>query len=116
MKQMKLLSFNSRLRVGGDVSRLFVINAEKSFNSRLRVGGDLYLFPFFGIRKVSIHASAWEATPEQKHFLATMRVSIHASAWEATYSDKDLAVFDVFQFTPPRGRRHVRAEQAVRIW
>ena len=33
---------------------------------------------------VSIHASAWEATPQPPSELLAEPVSIHASAWEAT--------------------------------
>ena len=37
-----------------------------------------------GEHPVSIHASAWEATPARELWFAGCEVSIHASAWEAT--------------------------------
>ena len=55
------------------------------FNPRLRVGGDSY--PRAGIisqARVSIHASAWEATTGFNAAANLQWVSIHASAWEAT--------------------------------
>ena len=101
--------FNPRLRVGGDDGDWPLPVATESFNPRLRVGGDgpacawrtgtiwFQSTPPRGRRhprraasrwpsRVSIHASAWEATPLgmvlQRAF--SCRVSIHASAWEAT--------------------------------
>ncbi len=80
-------------------------------------------------RGVSIHASAREATPGLGFPRSSARVSIHASAREATSSTGsdarmesfnprlreggDLVVVDIrivremFQSTPPRGRRHL---------
>ena len=63
---------------------------------------------------VSIHASAWEATTSSTHAPRTCGVSIHASAWEATGTAEDFGDFvDMFQSTPPRGRRPNAGENAV---
>ncbi len=120
--------FNPRLRVGGDVRTGRTPPRGSGFNPRLRVGGDRIQpqQPWPG--RVSIHASAWEATYEEKTISrvpvnvsihasaweATQRgapnpkpqgVSIHASAWEAMRYKRGLIVPRRFQSTPPRGRR-----------
>ena len=125
-------SFNPRLRVGGDAHDFAGDFGPASFNPRLRVGGDLGLGNVdINQLRVSIHASAWEATEsiaQLMHaviacfnprlrvggdgirgffaFLKAMRVSIHASAWEATtvVNNRKHRQF-MFQSTPPRGRR-----------
>ncbi len=77
--------FNPRLRVGGDVRTGRTPPRGSGFNPRLRVGGDRIQpqQPWPG--RVSIHASAWEATYEEKTISRVpVNVSIHASAWEAT--------------------------------
>ena len=77
--------FNPRLRVGGDQRPGPGGAAEAGFNPRLRVGGDA---PY------ALHAAA-------------PRVSIHASAWEATLAQARDQLVSRFQSTPPRGRRRV---------
>jgi len=54
---------------------------------------------------VSIHASTREATTNVLKTLPTRRVSIHASTREATYTMLDAIASEMFQSTPPRGRR-----------
>ena len=78
--------FNPRLRMGGDhhvidVRRIRTVG----FNPRLRMGGDCGSSSgeALGV-KVSIHASAWEATTPIDRPDGRSGVSIHASAWEAT--------------------------------
>ena len=75
--------FNPRLRVGGDLPPLPVLRKAKSFNPRLRVGGDVF----------------------HRYVNIVLVVSIHASAWEATPARQTLATGERFQSTPPRGRR-----------
>ena len=88
---------------------------------------------------VSIHASAWEATPLLPLLILVLLVSIHASAWEATKMHENACArcwrfnprlrvggdalgfagfygIGRFQSTPPRGRRRkesVEADKAV---
>ncbi len=123
-----MLRFNPRLRVGGDAQLDFVISRPYCFNPRLRVGGDLIGVSILDKIRVSIHASAWEATPPMQDFAADAKfqstpprgrrrslhnwaarrrqVSIHASAWEATRSPRKGQFPSArFQSTPPRGRR-----------
>ncbi len=77
--------FNPRLRTGGDRSAGICDCHEKGFNPRLRTGGDRSEGSRPGHLRVSIHASAREAT---EHTGVSVRilteVSIHASAREAT--------------------------------
>ena len=72
--------------MGGDRRRITssMAPAGSSFNPRLRVGGERYACAQTGVSEVSIHASAWEATPQPPSELLAEPVSIHASAWEAT--------------------------------
>ena len=58
--------------------------AASCFNPRLRVGGDATFSIAPPQTSVSIHASAWEATPGPFRPASASCVSIHASAWEAT--------------------------------
>ena len=77
--------FNPRLRAGGDWDRPRPgERRSRRFNPRLRAGGDLKLGRAKCLRQVSIHASAREATPY------ALRHHLHA---------------EMFQSTPPRGRR-----------
>ena len=107
--------------------KAFAIWRVVSFNSRLRVGGDALKGSFPVENIVSIHASAWEATVLTYHSINCPIVSIHASAWEATFAvfkvgspilvsihasaweatqlSEEYEYVTVFQFTPPRGRR-----------
>ena len=77
--------FNPRLRTGGDAFWLGSVWHGHCFNPRLRTGGD---FPQVAHNiadlRVSIHASAREATPVPLHAHPQHAVSIHASAREAT--------------------------------
>jgi len=77
------MRFNPRLRVGGDTSTSATPRSRPRFNPRLRVGGD----------------SATAFSPR------TLRVSIRASAWEATNDNLMFKGDDGFQSAPPRGRR-----------
>ena len=80
-----------------------------SFNPRLRVGGDFDDFVFHGIIE-------FQSTPPRGRRRATLVerlsgsvVSIHASAWEATALWlTHAAAQHQFQSTPPRGRRRFR--------
>ncbi len=76
------------------------------FYPRLRMGGDLrFHVQERAVREVSIHASAWEATPMPDAYSLVERVSIHASAWEATVATSWLCTAGGFLSTPPHGRR-----------
>ena len=55
---------------------------------------------------ISIHASAWEATPSPRVLRQVSEsISIHASAWEATQKGYDNAQNLEFQFTPLHERQ-----------
>ncbi len=64
---------------------------------------------------VSIHASAREATPAAEEAAALMKVSIHASAREATWRSRSVADGREFQSTPPRERRRIASVKEVEI-
>ena len=115
-----------------------VLRREKSFNPRLRVGGD-----FSGSKScrtsssVSIHASAWEATPSVQStvhgwscFNPRLRVGGDPCLWrlltawvcfnprlrvggDGTFADRDVET-DKFQSTPPRGRRPPAPSRCIR--
>ena len=88
------LCFNPRLRGGGDLREGEDSAEVLSFNPRLRGGGDQRLECFHGLRRVSIHASAGEATRDPT---------------------RQADLLKKFQSTPPRGRRpEHRAGQAAR--
>ena len=84
--------FNPRLRTGGDDPAGGTAWAVNGFNPRLRTGGDM---PRVGgridARRVSIHASAREATRGSALLGQVTGVSIHASAREATFRLPDRA-------------------------
>ena len=96
------------------------------FNSRLCMRGNGFLPRFHYRWKISIHASAWEATLvyildstdwifqftplHERQLLCHVDwdfiiISIHASAWEATFFTIISAVLTVFQFTPLHERQ-----------
>ena len=104
---VRITNFNPRLREGGDHPNTAPEATTENFNPRLREGGDdIYHAPSC-CKKISIHASAKEATlfidvihalhvfqstpPRRRRqchaFLAPLSraISIHASAKEATY-------------------------------
>ena len=118
-----LESFNPRLRTGGDVCHRLCQFCARRFNPRLRTGGD-YSFggANLGSLKVSIHASAREATcipfcgqgravvfqstpPHGRRLRSGLlhmlcrAVSIHASAREATFASPDRA-WELRRFNP----------------
>ena len=76
--------FNPRLREGGDCLETSWSGTQKGFNPRLREGGDQFTGAFYKDGRVSIHASAKEATVS---IVVYVRI-----IW--------------FQSTPPRRRRH----------
>ena len=99
-----------------------------NFNSRLCMRGNGFLPRFHYRWKISIHASAWEATLvyildstdwifqftplHERQLLCHVDwdfiiISIHASAWEATFFTIISAVLTVFQFTPLHERQHL---------
>ena len=103
---VRITNFNPRLREGGDHPNTAPEATTENFNPRLREGGDdIYHAPSC-CKKISIHASAKEATRKKVLLRSpTKRISIHASAKEAT--DFEYFVGDAieFQSTPPRRRR-----------
>ena len=89
-----LRSFNPRLREGGDVECVSYTGTIACFNPRLREGGDAAV----------------------NYMDDELRVSIHASAREATL---DLPLLDhivMFQSTPPRGRRQLSPTPGLARW
>ena len=99
--------FNSRLREGGDGSKMIHLLSLAYFNSRLREGGDICEQNVTIVKiLISIHASAREATVtlEQiinciKNFNSRLR-----EGGDCLYHPQGL-IHQLFQFTPPRGRR-----------
>jgi len=87
-----------------------------SFNPRLRVGGDQSrgVSPMRSAF-VSIRASAWEATPRPRVPPGWLPVSIRASAWEATREAAADQAAGEFQSAPPRGRRPARRRRIKRL-
>ena len=84
--------FNPRLREGGDKEYHRNNGGKKNFNPRLREGGD-------GIQR--------------HNRLEESKISIHASAKEATLSQsEELLTVLLFQSTPPRRRRQ---EQTLKM-
>ncbi len=55
-------NFNPRLREGGDSTCISIHCVRNNFNPRLREGGDNYHFYNWRLFRISIHASAREAT------------------------------------------------------
>ena len=78
------MSFNPRLREGGDLTAVASYVSRISFNPRLREGGDPRGGRLLTPLGVSIHASAREATIKAGKGYYRFEVSIHASAREAT--------------------------------
>ena len=104
---VRITNFNPRLREGGDHPNTAPEATTENFNPRLREGGDdIYHAPSC-CKKISIHASAKEATRKKVLLRSpTKRISIHASAKEATDSAFATSQSAIqFQSTPPRRRR-----------
>ena len=78
------LDFNPRLREGGDNICYSLGIKYKNFNPRLREGGDNVFKNTQKLKRISIHASAREATGWSAAELDALKISIHASAREAT--------------------------------
>ena len=98
--------FNPRLREGGDRPHQRESDYFPGFNPRLREGGDGRDKRHHHRAKVSIHASAKEATASLQQIVLSSKVSIHASAKEATLITNDRRNHGRrFQSTPPRRRR-----------
>ena len=99
--------FNPRLRTGGDLYFRMRTSLSKSFNPRLRTGGDCRrLCQFCARRRVSIHASAREATIGQR--LVRSGPARFNPRLRTGGDDRGLATVascEQFQSTPPHGRR-----------
>ncbi len=109
--------FNPRLRVGGDACLSGAKGGQSCFNPRLRVGGDV------AKRDFQLCANLFQSTPPRgrRRCLSSLtrvscRVSIHASAWEATKVKTRSRQSGTFQSTPPRGRRQAKEVQVLRLW
>ena len=76
--------FNPRFREGSDISAFPVRAAWLHFNPRFREGSDGISDEDQKEIRISIHASAKEATLENSFCFAVVYISIHASAKEAT--------------------------------
>src|SRR3546814_18020825 len=72
--------FDPRLRAGGDSTGRRASTHWRSFDPRLRAGGDVLQFVSDDPARVSIHASAQEATNYGREKNRRMVVSINASA------------------------------------
>ena len=110
-------NFNPRLREGGDTFQHTTAQSTGNFNPRLREGGDTkycdlhiksfrisihasakeatrHTFPAPLSRAISIHASAKEATSDTTCLTPARWISIHASAKEATLTPTDVNTFN----------------------
>ena len=67
--------FNPRLREGGDPSTAVFVTDFMHFNPRLREGGDNDTYLLLDKRRISIHASAKEATATYCDTSAIMYIS-----------------------------------------
>src|SRR3546814_18893435 len=94
--------FDPRLRAGGDSAGRQASTHWRSFDPRLRAGGDVLQFVSDDPARVSIHASAQEATIYGRDKNRRLVVSIHASAQEATIGGVDKDPSSAFRTTPPR--------------
>ncbi len=102
-------SFNPRLRTGGDDAARLGTAVHAGFNPRLRTGGDR------GRARAGGIAEQFQSTPPHgrrrsitKRVEGMRRVSIHASAREATSAVMGVRFSPgMFQSTPPHGRRHL---------
>ena len=136
------MSFNPRLRTGGDLRLRGRLRSWRCFNPRLRTGGDAYLTHATDLihqmfqsapphgrrlervgeigrgRRVSIRASAREATRAGgSRQGGRRRVSIRASAREATPGSAACAAeAQAFQSAPPHGRRRPARRRTGRAW
>src|SRR3989304_3425614 len=99
--------FNPRLHMGGDKTTINGSFVNALFQSTPPHGRRL--IPPVDIIKqqqeVSIHASTWEATMVGDIERAYAAVSIHASTWGATGRRASIQAHNLFQSTPPHGRR-----------
>ena len=75
------------------------------FNPRVREGRDVCHLRLVGKLRVSIHASARDATRLPAFPVQLRVVSIHASARDATLILRQPASIQMFQSTRPRGTR-----------
>mgnify|MGYP000116486425 CR=1 FL=1 len=78
-----------------------------NFNPRLREGGDIEKKAPGEAFRISIHASAKEATFNLVNTVVNLIISIHASAKEATGNILSVEKMKKFQSTPPRRRRQM---------
>ncbi len=83
------------------------------FNPRFREGSDPY-DQSNGICIIDFNPRFREGSDKAPPFLATpFKISIHASAKEATYDNKCLLITAVFQSTLPRRKRHTTRSLAI---
>ena len=99
------VSFNSRPRVGGDYSPGDARGDSPGFNSRPRVGGDHLRAIGEEHIAVSTRAPAWGATFTVSSFVLFVAVSTRAPAWGATRRGWPRYNTSRFQLAPPRGGR-----------
>ena len=99
--------FNPRLRAGGDYKQQIRSSARESFNPRLRAGGDdneiIEVLKYISFNP-RLRAGG-DKKPRDIGYLT--RVSIHASAQEATRWTALIVKVLEFQSTPPRRRRQM---------
>ncbi len=104
--------FNPRLRMGGDCPSITSTSCTPSFNPRLRMGGDPSTVKARPIHVVSIHASAWEATFRSlAHALSLKSFNPRLRMGGDIKPRLRLANANLFQSTPPHGRRPVWIRQ-----
>ena len=132
-------SFNPRLRVGGDIFLARSLRRRRCFNPRLRVGGDLpsVSLPDFPLMFQSTPPRGRRGGSSQRNILprrfnprlrvggerSTLRQFPDAPSFNPRLrvggdgTAEDFGDFvDMFQSTPPRGRRPCARRQPVPIW
>ena len=102
---VRITNFNPRLREGGDDIYHAPSCCKKiSIHASAKEATTVPLALSFALI-ISIHASAKEATKTKEYYIDILEISIHASAKEATLYTDNISCQFSFQSTPPRRRR-----------
>ena len=100
-----LRSFNSRSRVGSDLTSIYLGTWATVSIRAPAWGATIRVFEGLKNVAVSIRAPAWGATLQALIDVAKYAVSIRAPAWGATNKDDTPKPAFAFQFALPRGER-----------
>ena len=102
-------SFNSRSRMGSDITADTTYPLVRCFNSRSRMGSDLAFLPPMRGGRVSIHAPAWGATEVCYGSFHARKFQFTLPHGERLESAAYVARYCLFQFTLPHGERLTRS-------